>query len=446
MENQIISCLDKPDNNEAGYFRFYICGWVLPPGKIQRFEVCLNDKKVTNFKTRQMKRPDLVAAFPKIMNAGEGGFEGIVEVGEADGNYSLTVYGVMEDNERVLIGQKNIVNEKSQINLPPRYLSLGLISRCNFSCKMCPVHSSQSGFDFKGGVMEKKISDKILSELPAFSPLLQGISPHDYGEPFLSNDLFDILANIREKLPHVNINLSTNGSLLNDNLIGKILNSGISSISFSLDAATDQTYQKMRPGGNFQSVIGNIKKIIAQRKKMNLQTPVITTNFVITRVNLNEIIQYITLCKMLEVDGIGFVHPFGLFNSDKDSLILPLGEKGNEYCDHFLTIKKEIEVTRSDLKNKCIIPNIFPNDLITDCSFNGKTRMFIDTNGDVFPCCVIAAKGKEKKSDVKRMGNVYNQSLQEIWDSSEFTEFRKKFYKGIFPHSICKICPKYYGI
>lgn len=446
MENRILFSLDKPDNNDTGYFRFYFHGWVLPSEKVKKYKLFLNDKQTFKFKIRKMKRPDLISAFPEIANADDGGFEGIVDVGSEDGEYNLAVYGVTDKDEHVLIGQKKLVNLKTIISAPPQVFYLGLISHCNLSCNLCPIHSPKLKNKFEGGIMEKKISAKVLSELKKFSPSLKLIYLQEYGEPFLYKDLFEIIKEIEEILPNTNIGITSNGTLLNDNLIEKLLKSKISSITFSLDAATEQTYQKIRVGGNFQLVIRNIKKLIAQRKKMNLQTPTIATNFVITRLNLHEIPQYFDLCEMMGVDGIGFVHPFGLFDSDKEDLILPLNEKENEYSRLFLKIKNEIEIAKPNLINRCNIPNILPNEFITDCSFNGKSSMFINIKGDIYPCCVLAAKGQEIGSNIKKMGNVCNKSLQEIWDSFEFAEFRENFFKGNLPHPLCKMCPKYYGI
>lgn len=418
----------------------------MPLEKIRSFEIFINNRSIQNFKIRPLKRPDLAVAFPRIDNAENNGFEGIVEVGADEGSLELQVMGISEKNEHMLVGQKRIINSKNILSDPPQYFSLGLISQCNLSCKTCPKHSARSKLKPMKKVMDKEIVDKILLELRTFSPTLKRIGLQDYGEPFLYNNLFDVIEDIKCNLPNASIFLTSNGTVLNNHHIEKLLKSKITAITFSLDAANESTYQKIRIGGSLSLVIKNIKELISRREQLNLTSPLITTNFVITPTNVTEIPQYITLCEMLGVDYIGFVHPFGVFESDKQEIILPLGKTDNENSELFFKILDVVDKMRPKLKINLNIPNITPNECLVDCTFNGKNSIYINTEGDVYPCCVIAAKSQEQSSDLIPMGNVHNQSLQEIWDSHEFRVFRDNFYRGNCPHIVCKNCSKYYGI
>jgi len=446
QDKDLAGYLDNPVNQERGYYRFYFNGWIHPFQKFDNIEIMLGDNQHHNYIIRRMKRPDLNSAFPDILHAENGGFEGIITVGDKEGTYRFIINIITDTNQRIEIGRRTVINTKKIIYEPPILLALGVVSHCNISCEMCPKHSHYSTIKLKGDVMEKKLVNQILCQLKNFSPSLEKIGFQDYGEPFLYKDIFKITDQVANILPDCNIGITTNGLLLNDELIEKVIQSKISSVVFSLDAANESTYQQIREGGDFSKVINNIKLLLSKRGLLKLNRPYIAMNFVIMRSNLDEISDYIKLGESLNVDGIGFVFPFGLFESDKDTVLKTLHEEDNEYSKRYSTIKSQLEISDTSKKKRYFLPNIQPNELILDCSFNGKRQFYIDTTGDVYPCCVIAAKGQEEDVNSHAMGNVNDQSLQEIWESSKFVNFRERFYKGEYPHEVCKICPKYYGI
>ena len=446
QDNSIAGYLDNPANQIRGYYRFYFNGWILPFQKFDNIKIRLNDKKYDNYIIRKMKRPDLNDAFPNISNAENGGFEGVITIGDKEGTYSFVINSYTDSNEEIEIGRKIIINTREVIHDPPSVLTMGTISACNLSCKMCPKHSSSSKIALKNGLMDKKLIEKIISHLESFSPYLKQMSFQDYGEPFLYEDIFTVTNQIANILPECDITLTTNGTLLNEELIDKIVQSKISSVHFSLDAGKESTYQHIRIGGNFNKVVNNIEVLLSKRDSLKMNRPYVGTNFLIMRSNLDEIYDYVQLCESLNVDGIGFVFPFGLFESDKNEILKTLHEEDNEYSKKYLMIKNQLENSSISKKRRYFLPNIEPDALLLDCSFNGKCSFYIDTVGDVYPCCVIAAKGQEKKINLLSMGNIKDHSLTEIWESIKFVDFRERFYKGEYPHKICKNCPKYYGI
>lgn len=446
MRNFLFSGLDIPENNERGFYRFAVSGWVLPFEAMKTFSLYVDGTSVRDFKVQRTRRPDIQSAFPKIDGAADSGFKGIITLGSAEGEHDLQIGGVTEDGDELIIGRRKIINSAQVISDPPRKVSIGLLSLCNLRCMMCPKHSPTLSYPCQERIMDPVLVEKILSELRVFSPSVQQIGLQDYGEPLLYKDLFRIISAIEERFPCTIINLTTNGTVMDETIIGKILGSKNSVITVSLDAATEETYRQIRGGGNFQVVTGNIKKILARRKKNQLSKPVIATNFVITRSNFHEIPRYISLSSELGVDYAGFVHPFGLFESDKEDPVYCLDGEETTYGRTFLTIKKEIESSVPGSMVHPPIPGITPDEGITDCLFGGKSSMIIDTEGRVFPCCVLAAKYYEPESPVREMGDVRTQSLLEIWESDDFKRFRENFFTGRIPHPICEQCPKYYGI
>ena len=92
METHMKYHLDKPENNETGYSRFYFCGWVLPHEKVIRFEIYSDNKPFPDFTIRRVKRPDLKTAFTEIPDAENGGFEGIINLGSDEGLHTIQFF------------------------------------------------------------------------------------------------------------------------------------------------------------------------------------------------------------------------------------------------------------------------------------------------------------------------------------------------------------------
>ena len=60
--------------------------------------------------------------------------------------------------------------------------------------------------------------------------------------------------------------------LLTNKMSDELINSGLTEIQISIDAVSEDTYQKVRPGGKLKTVISNLENFIQlkkQKKKIN---------------------------------------------------------------------------------------------------------------------------------------------------------------------------------
>ena len=69
--------------------------------------------------------------------------------------------------------------------------------------------------------------------------------------------------------------LNSNGSLLDDDKINRILDSGLTRIRFSMDAATAATYKKVRLEDGFDEIKNNIAKLVELRDKGGYKLPLV---------------------------------------------------------------------------------------------------------------------------------------------------------------------------
>ena len=68
--------------------------------------------------------------------------------------------------------------------------------------------------------------------------------------------------------------LNTNGTMLSEELARKFLKSGATRLRFSLDAATKETYEKVRLGAKYETTMKNIERfyLIGKRSTITLNT------------------------------------------------------------------------------------------------------------------------------------------------------------------------------
>ena len=75
-------------------------------------------------------------------------------------------------------------------------------------------------------------------------------------------------------------------------------------IMISVDAVTEETYNKIRCGGNFKQLMKNLENLSEARK--NGKVKEVTLLFVIQKENYKEMIDYVKLAKRLEFDHVDF--------------------------------------------------------------------------------------------------------------------------------------------
>jgi len=120
-------------------------------------------------------------------------------------------------------------------------INLDLYAYCNAKCKFCAYPKMTR----KRGIMSDEIFHKVIDEVAALG-LTMRILPYFYGEPLMNPKLFEQCEYISEKLPNCRIELSTNGSLLSDEIITKLLQiKTLTFINFSVYGGTKETYEAL---------------------------------------------------------------------------------------------------------------------------------------------------------------------------------------------------------
>jgi MoaA/NifB/PqqE/SkfB family radical SAM enzyme len=191
---------------------------------------------------------------------------------------------------------------KTILNTGPVEMNLFYDYTCNLYCKFCRNHVK---------TLDKERTESLLKfqENLVKSPLFQGVRRlflAGQGEVFASKIYLSLLKSIDEKrFPKLRITLLTNGTLLTPANWEKIRSAhyAIDTITVSVDAAARETYNKVRRGGNFDTLQKNLEFLARLKNEKEFK---LKATFVMQKENYKEIPAFVNLMKTYRVDGFYF--------------------------------------------------------------------------------------------------------------------------------------------
>ena len=165
-------------------------------------------------------------------------------------------------------------SDSLRVKHKPIMLRLEISKACNQKCVMC-AHG-QTDFRLQKGDA-KHMSLEVFEKVVA--PLLQTTSvtsAFGLGEPFLNKEFLKILKRAKQINPLMHIFVSTNGTLLSEEISKEIVAEGlIDVLQISIDGAREETYAKIRkrakPGNDYNRVLDALKTIINIKKKLGFK-------------------------------------------------------------------------------------------------------------------------------------------------------------------------------
>ncbi len=255
-------------------------------------------------------------------------------------------------------------------------VSVELHSQCNLKCSMCSHHTNPRKPHMMSVDHFKTILDKL-----ADTPIKK--LAFNMGEPFMNRYIYRMISYAKRKDFFVYI--STNGALLKEEDLGKILKTGVDALKFSIEGYSPEVYESIRRGSNFDRVFRNVVRMkeLRDRAGSKLYTWIHT---ILTQKN-PDIVEFLKFwgpyCD--EVEYSGLTDHIGLVDN-KDLSLSPTW-KPRKSC-----------------------PQVKP-----------FQEVDILSNGDMVLCCVDF-HGRCV------LGNLLEQSFQEIWTSEKMKNIRRKAY------------------
>lgn len=290
----------------------------------------------------------------------------------------------------------------------PIWVSWEINTACNLRCIHCRVEE----YSTQKNIFTTERSRKFIDELVEMGVFNIGITG---GEPFLREDLLEIVEYASDK--GLRVNIVTNGSMVNPELIEKLADiNHMNILQFSLDSARPERHDKIRQcKGLYDKVIRGIELGI----DYGLKVGVITTVF---RINLKEIPRIIDVLVKLGVSYYGARRyiPVGQGVCNKDLLeITP--EEYRAHCEYWCKKSEEMHGLLNMVIEDPLLGILHPEgfyhlDKVFPGCKAGYTYSAVLATGDVVPCMFLSMK----------LGNINETSFRQIWNSSPVLEAIRK--------------------
>lgn len=141
----------------------------------------------------------------------------------------------------------------------PRYIDVELTNLCNFKCCFCPTGTKS--MQRVKGFMSDTVIDALLSNIKKYN--IAGVRFIRWGEPTMHPKYIETIERVKDAGAATHIN--TNGSLLDETQIKRLIDIGLDSIKFSFQGADEGTYNEMREGGDYNHLLEIVKQMYRLR-------------------------------------------------------------------------------------------------------------------------------------------------------------------------------------
>lgn len=178
----------------------------------------------------------------------------------------------------------------------PKVMEFDLTNTCNLECIMCngSISSAIRRNRDKLPPLPNPYDAEFLRQLEEFIPHLKEAKFFG-GEPFLIDIYYDIWERIAALNPEIELFVMTNGTILTDR-VRSALEKGRFRLGVSIDGATKETYERIRPGARYEQVMKNLEYFNEYVRRRTWSLVISTT---LMRVNWEEVPGMIEFCNRI---------------------------------------------------------------------------------------------------------------------------------------------------
>ncbi len=290
---------------------------------------------------------------------------------------------------------------------------LCLTYNCNLRCIMCDLPQRHQGFVKEGReILGLEDYKQIIRDYRKIGTSGVGISG---GEPFLHKDLFPIIREIKDNKMIAQI--TTNGWFIREKNFEEFIDTGIDSITVSLDGHNAEIHDKIRGiPGSFDRALHGID-LVANRANRNYK---VNINTVLSEDNIGDFPAIIEMAKKSGADSIGFmpVHTIGSDKTSNPELKKDREEKLKRSLDRLCEEKRKDDFIESSIEYLEMFESFFLGKPLPIKCYAGYTTVLVDCYGDIFPCFTFY-ETKRAFANIRDTGGLAN-----YWHSQDLKEKR----------------------
>lgn len=313
----------------------------------------------------------------------------------------------------------------------PRQLEMEITTHCVRHC----IHCEHTYWSRESQPRQQLSYEEIVGVLKQF-PGLRWASLVGEGSSFEHNEIARLIRYLKER--DIMCYMPDHLCDWTDETVRLAVEEDMDGIILSLDAATKETYERIKKGCSFDKAIGNLKKIVEEKKRKKTPLPEITFNFIAMKDNLHEIPDYVDL-----IAGIGKREDFGA--GSRIGIVRLLAFKQILHLQVEDIPKEIVEETQERARKHDMFVSFtgtnVREDLPSPSCCMAWMEPYIFMPGYISQCCAVFISNNRNFIRKHAFGNVFEQDFREIWNNEAYTRMRYTINKPDAPIPIqCAGC------
>ena len=279
------------------------------------------------------------------------------------------------------------------MNKLPDNMLVEVTNRCQQRCVFCP----RDTMTIKQGEIAPELLERLLQE--AYEMGVRKVGLYSTGEMFLCKDIVTHIKNAK-KIGYTYVYADTNGALATRENLVKVLQGGLDSIKFSINAGSREIYKKIHGRDDFETVMENLKTCHALKEELGLNYKIMVSCVIVKE------------------------------NEDEVEL---LRKKVEPYVDEFMAHSVQLSFLRSAEEVERLKPTQYENYVPTVPCPMVFNRIHITYDGFLSACC----------GDMNHellLADLNTMSLKDAWNCEKAVRLRERHMKRELSGTMCQCC------
>ena len=328
------------------------------------------------------------------------------------------------------------------------YIQIGVSSRCNHSCAMCPRTV------FRDRWTSTDMTLETYGRIAENFPDVRNVYLSGWGEPLLNPHFPEMVRLAKEA--GCTAGFTTNGARLEDETMGQLIDDRVDLVSLSLAGAAAPTHDSRRTGSRFNEVVEKLERLQELKKRRRSESPRVLLLFMMFSDNLGELPEAVRLAERVGAGGVVATNLDYVGHAAMDELrAFTCGEAPEGFG-------AEIDDAMDLAERLGVEFTAFPLGLgrARLCSEDPLNNLYVSEDGEVSPCVYLNPPmpevprifcGEETVVPRTSFGNINERSLPEIWKGDKYSSFRSRLKElaedksSLLPEE-CRTCYKAYGL
>lgn len=345
---------------------------------------------------------------------------------------------------------------REPVDDPPLYkLYVEPTTRCNLQCRTCMRHA----WDEPGGDMSLESFRRVLQGMERLGTV-QTVAFWGIGEPLLHPDILELIRLAGEQ--GATTEMVTNAMVLDQDMARGLVRAGLGRLMVSVDGTSDESYAHVRRGGELEALRRNMAHLRRAVDEAGAG-PDLGLEFVMMKRNLHELPRLPALARELGASHVILTNVLPYTADLKDEILYWLSAGDPYSAVRFADDPADDAVLPVQVPKIDALPEYLPHlrelgrpvigdgrhllalaDADGRCPFVEEGSAAVTWDGRVSPCVALMhshtchVMGREKSIRRHSLGDVGERPLADIWQSEEFTAFRRRVRE--FNFSPCVSC------